>query len=133
MGKGLNILKGEGWGKIKCEIKRGTQKGGGDSHRGNYKGTVTSWGYVKKGPEKLQICMKQEEKPTQIQTTKKSCINLSSLEAEFNEFEQRLKSHKNRFQLCAGVKSCKMEYSLKWSQPYLSRGSNSLNSASGLF
>jgi len=56
-----------------------------------------------------------------------------SLEAEFNEFEQRLKSHKNRFQLCAGVKSCKMEYSLKWSQPYLSRGSNSLNSASGLF
>ena len=47
-------------------------------------------------------------------------------ESEFNEFESRRKSPKNRFQ------SKKIEYNFKWNQPYLSRGSNSLNSASDL-
>ena len=56
---------------------------------------------------------------------------------EFNEFEPRLKSAKNRFQLSADLNLKK--YNFKWNQPYLSRGlnlsrcSNSLNSASGLF
>ena len=55
--------------------------------------------------------------------------------SEFNEFEPRLKSAKNRFQLSAGLNLEKLN--TKWNQPYLSRGlnlssgSNSLNSASG--
>ena len=36
---------------------------------------------------------------------------------------------KNRFQLSAGL-NLKNEYNFKWNQPYLSRSSNSLNSAS---
>ena len=50
----------------------------------------------------------------------------------FNEFKPRLKSPKNRFQLCDGLNLEKFN----WNQPYLSpglnlsRGSNSLNSAS---
>ena len=56
-------------------------------------------------------------------------------EAKFNEF----KSPKNRFQLSAGLYFKKIEYNFKWNQPYLSpdlnlsRGSNSLNSASDNF
>ena len=50
--------------------------------------------------------------------------------SEFNEFRTRLKSPKNRFQLSAVLNLKKIEYNFKWSQPYLSRGSNSLNSAS---
>ena len=62
---------------------------------------------------------------------------LKSSESEFNEFEPRLKSAKNRFQLSAGLDLKKNYYSFKWNQPYLihglhsSRCSNSLNSASG--
>ena len=49
---------------------------------------------------------------------------------EFNEFKPRLKSPKNRFLNERRLKSWKIEYNFKWNQPYLSRGSNSLNSAS---
>ena len=52
---------------------------------------------------------------------------------ELNEFEQRLKSTQNRFQL-NWLKSRNIEYNFKWNQPYLSGGLsrrfNSLNSAS---
>ena len=57
---------------------------------------------------------------------------------EFNEFKPWLKSAKKRFKLSAGLNLKKIEYNFKWNQPYLSRGlnlsrgSNSLNSASGL-
>ena len=51
-------------------------------------------------------------------------------ESEFNEFNPRLKSPKNRIQSTARLKSWKNEYNSKWNQPYLSRGSNSFNSAS---
>ena len=40
-------------------------------------------------------------------------------------------SGENRFQLCAGLNLEIIEYNFKRNQPYLSRGSNSLNSASG--
>ena len=50
-------------------------------------------------------------------------------ESEFNEFNPRLKFPKNRFQLSAGLN---FEYNVKWNQLYLSRRSNSLNSASDL-
>ena len=49
--------------------------------------------------------------------------------SEFNEFRPRLKSNKNRFQLSAGL-NLEIEYNFNWYQPNLSRGSNSLNSAS---
>ena len=60
--------------------------------------------------------------------------------SEFNEFEPRLKSAKNRFQLSADLKLEKLNTILSGTinQPYLScglnlsRSSNSLNSASGL-
>ena len=52
--------------------------------------------------------------------------------SEFNEFKPRLKSPQNRFQLSAGLNLEKLNTIFKWNQPYLSRGSNSLNSASGL-
>ena len=61
----------------------------------------------------------------------RNSYNLNLTEFEFNEFEPRLKSAKNRFQ------SWNIEYNFKWNQPYLncvsilSRSSNSLNSASG--
>ena len=48
-----------------------------------------------------------------------------------------IKSAKNQFQLSAGLNLQKLDYNFKWNQPYLSRGlnlsrgSNSLNSASG--
>ena len=48
--------------------------------------------------------------------------------SEFNEFEPRLKSAKNQFQLSAGLNLEKFDTTLN--QPYLSRGSNSLNSSS---
>ena len=57
--------------------------------------------------------------------------------SEFKEFEPRLKSAKNRFQLSAVLNLEKIEYNFKWNQPKLSRslnlnrGLNSLNSASG--
>ena len=60
-------------------------------------------------------------------------------ETEFNEFEPRLKSIKNRFQLSVDLNLENIEYNFKWSQPYLSRVSNlsrsfdSLNSASEHF
>ena len=53
--------------------------------------------------------------------------------SEFNEFKPRLKSHKNWFQVSAGLN---LE-TFKWNKQNLSRGlnlhrgSNSLNSASG--
>ena len=56
-------------------------------------------------------------------------------ESEFNEFEPRLKSAKNRFPIERRPKSWNIEYNFKWNQPYfshvsnLSRGSNFLNSA----
>ena len=55
---------------------------------------------------------------------------------EFNEFEPRLKSAKNRFQLSADNNLETLNTILSWNQLYLSRGlnlsrgSNSLNSAS---
>ena len=50
--------------------------------------------------------------------------------SEFNEFEPRLKSAKNRFQLsvCLNLENCNTILSRGLN---LSRGSNSLNSASG--
>ena len=54
----------------------------------------------------------------------------NSPESEFNEFEPRLKTAKNRFQLSAGLN---IEYNFKVNQPYLSRVSNSFNLASGFF
>ena len=50
--------------------------------------------------------------------------------SEFNEFEPRLKSAENQFRLSAGLNLEKLNNILKWNQPYLSLGSNSLNSAS---
>ena len=47
---------------------------------------------------------------------------------EFNEFEPRLNSAKNRFQLSAGLNFEADGHDFKWNQSYLSRG---LNSASG--
>ena len=55
-------------------------------------------------------------------------------ESELNEFEPRLKSRKNRFQLSAGLNIEALNKILSGNQPYLSRslnlsrGSNSLNS-----
>ena len=46
---------------------------------------------------------------------------------EFNEFKPRLQSPKNRFQLSVGLN---LEKLFKLNQPYLSRRSKSLNSAS---
>ena len=57
--------------------------------------------------------------------------------SEFNEFKPRLKSLKNRVHLSASLNPWKIKYNVKWNQPNLSlglnlsRGSNSLNSASG--
>ena len=48
---------------------------------------------------------------------------------EFNEFKPRLKSPKTRSQLNPGLNIGKLNI-LSENQPYLSRGSNSLNSAS---
>ena len=50
--------------------------------------------------------------------------------SEFNKFEPRLKSAKNRFLYSTGMKSWNIKYNFKWNQPYLSRVTNSLNSAS---
>ena len=61
--------------------------------------------------------------------------HFSESEAEFKEFEPRLKSAKTRVKLSAGLN---LWYNFKWNQPYLSRGLNlshrlnSLNSASDL-
>ena len=61
--------------------------------------------------------------------------HFSESEAEFKEFEPRLKSAKTRLKLSAGLN---LWYNFKWNQPYLSRGLNlshrlnSLNSASDL-
>ena len=44
--KGQKILRGEGRGKRKCEIKRGTKRGGGHK-KGNMKRAV--WGTWKQG------------------------------------------------------------------------------------
>ena len=49
---------------------------------------------------------------------------------KFNEFEPRLKSAKNQFRLSAGLNLEKLNTILSGTLPYLSRGSNSLNSAS---
>ena len=63
-----------------------------------------------------------------------SMYTLTYSETEFKEFEPRLKSARNRFQLSVGLYLANFE--MKWNQPYLSRGlnlsrgSNSLNSAS---
>ena len=51
--------------------------------------------------------------------------------SESNEFKPRLKSPKNLFQLSAGLNLEKFNTILS-GMPNLSRGSNSLNSASGL-
>ena len=57
--------------------------------------------------------------------------------SEFNKFEPRLKSAKKPVSIEWRLKSWRNEYDFKWNQPYLSRsldlsrGSNSLNSASG--
>ena len=61
---------------------------------------------------------------------------LSSV-SEFNEFEPRLKSAKKPVLIERRLKYWKIEYNFMWNQPYLSRGlilsrgSNSMNSASG--
>ena len=63
-------------------------------------------------------------------------LALKQTETEFHEFEPRLKSTKNWFQLSTVLNLENLEYNLKWNQPYLncvsnlSHGSNSLNSAS---
>ena len=55
-------------------------------------------------------------------------------ESKFNDFEPRLMSAKNRFQLSAGLNFGTLINIIKynWNQPYLSRGSNSLNSATDI-
>ena len=64
-----------------------------------------------------------EKLGTQNMFSKELSVIISTV-SEFNEFEPRLKSAKNRFQLSAGLYLKKMEYKFKWNQPYLSRGLN---------
>ena len=58
-------------------------------------------------------------------------LNPGNLNPNFLNLSRCLKSTKTRSQLSAGI-NFETQKQFKWNQPYLSRGSNSLNSASGL-
>ena len=59
-------------------------------------------------------------------------LNTKSV-SEFNKLKPRLKFPQKPVSIERRLKSWKIVYNFKWNEPYLSRGSNSLNSVSVWF